>query len=316
MLIRGSVALLLLITCAIAAHAAGVPLLYFKGMDQVRNAQYREAIGTATALQRTFPDQPFSSLLAIEAYWGLIYCETGHINEREIWNLADVKTSPYDEDYFQAIDAALKTSAALREDNKSDRQALAATMLYDGMARGARARIFALREQTMSSAGEAKRMRSDLLEAVKADPNLSTEAGFGLGTYNYYTDALSPILKFFRFLLRIPGGSRKRGLEQLRSAALGSALWHTEAKFELARILGVREGDHKAALELFEQLAGEFPNNPLYSLSAAYQAEQVGNESAAIQLAGKAASAASRVSGACGARWQQASKGALERMQK
>jgi len=158
-------------------------------------------------------------------------------------------------------------------------------------------------------------MRADMMETVAKDPQLEPEASLGLGSYNYYADALSPILKLFRVFLGFPGGNRNKGLEQLRSSSAKSALLGDQAKFELARILGVREGRHSEAFILFQELTARYPENPLFALSAAYQAEGDGQQSAAVEYARKAQEAAAKSEADCRERFIEASKGALDRMQ-
>jgi hypothetical protein len=309
---RAATALLLCASAAILpAREAAPPALFQQGLEQVRDGKYKEALETSGALEKSFPKQPFAALVAMESYWGMIYCRTGHINSREIWNLADQKTSSYDKPFFEAIQKALDLSREMRRKPES----AAAGALYAGLAHGARSRLYALREQGLTSASEAKQMRADLLEAVAKDPQLEPDAGLGLGTYNYYADALSPILKLFRFLLGIPGGNRERGFEQLRISLAQSAVLGDQAKFELARIYGVREGRHAEALKLFQELAARYPDNSLYTLSAAMQAEAAGQTNAAIGYAQKSLEAASKMEPVCRERFLGASQGSLERLQ-
>ena len=311
--LRRSVAgiLFCMVPCLAAAQPLDVPASFQQGLVEIRNGRFRQAIETSQALRSAFPQHPLAVLIAAEAYWAMIYCQTGHINSREIWNEADTKTSSYDKEFFQAVDKALELSQQMRLHPAS----AAAGALYAGLARGARARLYALREQSLKSATEAKQMRADLLEAVAKDPQLEPDADLGLGTYNYYADALSPILKLFRLVLRIPGGDRQKGLEQLRTASEQAVLWKEEAKYELARIYGVREGRHSEALSLVQELAERHPANPLYALFAGFQAEAGGKGSAAIEYCQKAAEAAAKMESDCRERWLEASKGALVRLQ-
>lgn len=288
-----------------------VPALFQQGLRQARDSKFHQAIETSGALRTGFPQQPFAALLATEAYWGMIYCQTGHINSREIWNLADTKTSPYDKEFLQAVNQALQFSQQLRLKPES----AAAGSLYAGLARGARARLYALRGQSLPSASESKQMRADLLEAVAQDPQLAPDADVGLGAYNYYADVLSPILKVFRIFFGIPGGSREKGLEQLHTASSQSALWGEEAAYELARIYGVREGRHSQAFPLFKELAERYPGNPIFALSAAYQAEADGQRHTAIEYSQKARDAAAKMEADCRPRMIEAAQGALDRLQ-
>jgi hypothetical protein len=297
--------------CWAVAQPLDVPAPFQQGLAEIHNARFRKAIETSQALRNTFPQNPLTFLIAAEANWGMIYCQTGHITSREILNLVDTKTSSYDGAFFQAADRALELAGQMRLKPES----AASGALYAGLARGARARLYALREQGLKSASEAKDMRANLLEAIEKDPQLAPDAFLGLGTYNYYTDVLSPVLKMFRWFLRIPGGNREKGLDQLRTASAQAALWREEAKYELARIYGVREGRHAEAWPLFQDLSRRYPENPLYALFAGLQAEGAGDQSAAIEYSQKAGEAAAKLDGDCGERMKKAAQGAVERLQ-
>lgn len=303
-----------LLWLSLPVQAAGglpdLPPAILEVLRELRNGQYEPALEASRRLERSHPHDLLPHLLAAEAYWQLIYCETGHITSREIWNTADQNTSSYDEAFFATVEEALEAIEPLLED--PDRAATG--FLYSGIVRGMRGRLYSFRRQVRQSASEGKRMRSDLLEAVDQDAALAPDAYLGLGSYNYYADVLSPLLKFFRFFLGIPGGDRREGLEQLRTASEQAALLAPEAQFELARILGVREGRHTEAMERFRTLSELYPGNALYALSAAYQAEQAGHKEASVQLVRRAIVALEKRSGPCAERLSEAAHGALLRL--
>ena len=280
------------------------------GLQQVRSGRYQEALETSRSLKKSLPDHPLPDLVAAEAYWGLLFCETGHITAREVWHVADRKTSSYDKPFLEAVEKALAASERLR--GAPERAARGA--LYSGLARGVRARLYTLREAKLQSASEGKQMRADLLEAVEQDEQLAPDASLGLGAYNYYADVLSPLLKVFRFFMGIPGGDRERGLEQLQIAAQQARLAGPEAQFELARIYGIRENRHPEALRLLEQLGEQSPGNALYVLAAAYQAEKTGRKLLALEYLQKALHAAETMDAVCRERLHNAAQGALNRL--
>ena len=303
--------LLCLIPCLTFAASLEVPPPLQQVMRQIRNGKYLQAIESIKARQGEFPQDPLAYLIAGEAYAGIIFCQTAHINSREIWNVADIKTNPYDNGFLKAEETALELGRQLRLNPKS----AAVGALYTGLAHGARSRLYLLRDQSLKSASEGKLMRTDLLEAIDQDSQLAPDAYMGLGTYNYYADVLSPILKLFRFFLMIPGGDRELGLEQLRTASERSVLLSEEARYELGHIYGVRESNHSEALSLYKDLAARYPNNPLYALSACYQGEQAGEQNTAIEYCQKASKAvADGDDGGCRERVGTAAGSALERL--
>src|SRR5579885_816348 len=239
-------ALALASTAADAQPLQIAPPLH-QALQEIRNSNFRQAAEDTTRLQEQSPQDPLPFLLTAEAYWGMIYYQTGHITPKEIWNVSDMKKSEHDKDFLQAADQAIEITEQMKK--RSGSTALA--KFYGGYAHGAKARFYALREQSMKSASEAKQMRADLLDASALDTSLVPDADLGLGTYNYYADVLSPILKLLRWFAGIPGGNREKGLHQLHTALQQATLWNVEAQYELARIYGVREDQHSDALALF-----------------------------------------------------------------
>ncbi|MBI4463243.1 MAG: DUF3808 domain-containing protein [Acidobacteria bacterium] len=279
-------------------------------LERVHQGYYEQAIATARELQADFPEHPIPSMITAEAYFGLIYCETGHITSREIWNVAERKTSSYDRKFFEAVEKSLERSQKMRQEPET--AALGA--LYAGLARGARARLYTLRGEKMNAASEGKQMRADLLEAVAQDRNLASDADLGLGAYNYYADILSPLLKVIRFFLGIPGGDREEGLEQLQTAAEHASLVPVEAQYELARIYGLYEKRHAEALRMLQKLSEQYPQNALYLLSAAYQADLAGQKNVAVEYVRKAMEAAKTMDGVCRQRLGEVGQEALKRL--
>ena len=292
-------------------NALAVPEALVQGLQQVHRGHYEQALETSRNLQASLDGHPLLYLLRAEAYWGLIYCETGHITSEQVWHVADKKASAYDNEFFQAAQQALGAGRHMRQDAAT----AAVGALYSGLARGVRSRLYALRKQSRKSASEAKQMRADLLEAIAKNPQLAPDAYLGLGAYNYYADALSPFLKFIRFFLGIPGGDRQEGLRQLRIAAAQASLVATEAQYELGRIYGIQEGRHAEALPWLRNLSEQYPENGLYALAAGYQAEQAGQKPVAMEFIQKAEKAAREMEGPCRQRLGAAARVALERLQ-
>lgn len=294
-----------------AAAPLDVPARLRQGLEQVRGGQYQSALNSYHHLRQEFPNHPLSYLIAAEAHWNLIFCETGHITSAEIWNVASVKKSTYDKEFQQDTERALEVARALRSEEGSE----ALGNFYVGLAHGVQARLYTLRAEALKSGGEGKQMRSSLLDAINEDPELAPDASVGLGAYNYYADVLSPLIKFFRFFMMIPGGDRQKGMEQLEAASQGAMLLSPEARYELARILGLREGRHADALALFAGLSEHYPTNAFYPLSAAFEAEQAGKKQAAKDFAELALRAAHGMDAVCRNRLEPSARDALLRLQ-
>lgn len=317
------------------------------GFELVRNGHYTQALEAARRAAVAAPADPLPLLLEAQARFDLIFCQTGHINARELWHavdhLDDNDKTPHDTPFAQAL-----TQAGVLADRMKRVPATAAEgHFFDGGVHGYRARLATLREQNLPSGREGKRMREELLAAAAADPSLAPETDFGLGLYNYYADSLSPIVKLFRFFLLIPGGDLERGLAQLHHAAEARSLAQTsaqqpagngssngnnhspaggenghapailmqpEARWELARIVGVREGRHEEAVQLLTPLVELYPDNALFALLATQEAEGSGNLELARTFSEKAERAAGRIDPACRPRLEPATRDAATRI--
>ena len=93
--------------CLAADGPLDVPAPFHQTFEQIHQGQYQPALAASRELEKNFPGNPLANLLAAEAYWGLIYCETGRINARQVWYVADRKTSRWDAEFFPAPDPAL-----------------------------------------------------------------------------------------------------------------------------------------------------------------------------------------------------------------
>lgn len=137
--------------------------------------------------------------------------------------------------------------------------------LARGAAHGARSRLALFRLQRSEAARAAVRMREDLLAARGLDPH-SKDALFGLALYDYYGDVLPRMLKLLRFLARMPGGDRERGLRSLAEAENGSLFHHTEVQAQIYEIHAFYEKSPDLALRAIEALRRRYPGSPLWAL--------------------------------------------------
>jgi hypothetical protein len=306
---------LIVVLLALPPQAAGQALQLEAplrdALERLRSGRYRETVATARGLEHQFPAHPLPPLMEAEAYAGLIFCQTGHINSREIWHSAETKTTAFDEAFFSAVERAVERGEAMRE--VPETAALGA--FYQGLAHGVGARIHTLRGEALRSGRQGKEMRAALLEAVEQDASLQADAQVGLGVYNYYADVMSPLIKLFRFFLMIPGGDREAGLEQLRTASQQAALLEPEARLELARILGLRENQPVEALTLLRELSDQYQENALHALMAAIQAERIGEKPVAAEYARRAAASANEMDDVCRSRLQPVADEALLRLE-
>jgi hypothetical protein len=161
-----------------------------------------------------------------------------------------------------ADDAVARADALLARD-ADDVRALFAR----GAAHGALSRYHLFRLHRTDAARAAVRMREDLMRVRALDPG-HRDALFGLGLYDYYGDVLPRAARILRFLARIPGGDRERGLASIEDAASGTTLHATEARVQLFEIYAFYEDRPGRAMDQLEELRRRYPSHPLWALKA------------------------------------------------
>lgn len=132
---------------------------------------------------------------------------------------------------------------------------------YLGGALGARAQWRALRGSTLAAARDGKRIKAALERALALDPSLQ-DAYFGIGLYHYYAAVAPAAVRILRWLLLLPGGDRRQGLDEMLRARAGGQLLRSEADYQLHLVYVWYEKQPERALELLEGLIERHPHNP------------------------------------------------------
>lgn len=229
-----------------------------EGLQMIFRGEPARAIEIARRIQQKQPDHPVGYLLEANAMWWTFYCEACEIK----WNMVDAwkrAKLPADAEYFKLVDRAIQLADA--EVSKND---TAEMRLYAGFGWALRARLHGLRDERMALARTGVKARTNFLRAIELDPDLA-DAYTGIGLYNYYADALSPFIKFLRWFMGIPGGSKKEGVRQLEIGMKGE-LTGIEAQFYLSKCLRNYDQKYERAAELMQNLTERFPRNPIFHL--------------------------------------------------
>jgi tetratricopeptide (TPR) repeat protein len=245
-----------------------------QGLDTLMNGDPDEAIKIFRTIEQQNPNSPLGYLLDADATWWKIYLTTADLVDPDVFDVLLSSSSPYDSHFHDLINVAIKKARKRIHDH----QDVARNQLYEGLAYALRARFFGLRDSDFSTARAAKRMRSLLLSAHQADPSLA-DADAGLGLYNYFVDTLPTIIKMLKFLIGLPPGNRELGLSQQQNAADHGDLVRAEAKFYLAKDYSrTSEQQYAKSLQLFQQLANEYPRNLLWELLTGTLQVRLGHE--------------------------------------
>ena len=129
---------------------------------------------------------------------------------------------------------------------------------YLGGAYAARVQWRVLRDEKLAAARDGKNIKVALERAIELDPDLE-DAYFGIGMYKYYADVAPAAAKVLRFLLLLPGGDRKEGLEQMLRARNRGRLLQGEADYQLHVIYLWYERQTPRALQLLAGAARALP---------------------------------------------------------
>src|SRR6185436_2108114 len=173
--------------------------------------------------------------------------------------LLDPESRALDEEFAAAADRAIRTAQAWTERSPDDPE----PWFYLGAAYAARVQWRVLRNEKLAAARDGKNIKLALERAIELDPTLE-DAYFGVGMYKYYADVAPAAAKFLRFLLLLPGGDRKEGLDQMLRARSRGRLLQGEADYQLHVIYLWYERQTPRALQLLQSLHDRYPANPQF----------------------------------------------------
>ena len=169
-----------------------------------------------------------------------------------------------DAEFQRRVDAVIAATErwAAREPKSAE------AFFFLGASYGARVQWRVLRGERLAAARDGKRIKESLERALALDPSLQ-DAYFGIGLYRYYADLAPSLLKFFRWLLLLPGGDRARGLREMERARESGTLLRGETDYQLHLVYIWYENRIDDALGLLGELRKRYPHNPLFLQAAA-----------------------------------------------
>jgi len=165
-------------------------------------------------------------------------------------------------EYKKRIDRTIQVA----EDHINHISATSNDFFYLGGALGFKGRFELMRGKWLSSFFLSRDAIDALETCIEMEPN-NRDVLLGLGIFDYYTAHLSGALKFLTYLL-LHKGSKKEGLRKLHLAASEAIFSQTEAKSMLLHIYLFIEKDFAKALELAQDLARKYAQNPRYMVLA------------------------------------------------
>jgi hypothetical protein len=226
-----------------AAARAALGLVY--------DGDFHGAEAGLCALAREHPDDPVLPYLqALAREWRLEQDPESRAGDAEALALAD---------------RALALAGARLARDPADGRAL----LARGGAHGVKSRLHLFRWEKGPASREAVRMREALVTARAAGTE-GLDLDFGLGLYDYYADTLPRFFRLVAFVLRIPGGDRERGIEEVARVARGGSLFHDdEARVQMYDIHSYFERKPDRALPWIREMWRRHPGWPIWGLKLA-----------------------------------------------
>lgn len=149
----------------------------------------------------------------------------------------------------------------------------ATAFLYRGWAYMNKAQTHLIARRMRAAAGASRRAKSDLDTFYEYHPQGDPDAATVLGAYLYYADTLPGFFKFLRWLVRVPGGDRERGLELVRDGAAGDGYTSQDAKLILAVTYFLFDGNLEDGRRMLAEAAKQYPRHPwvvVYSSALAF----------------------------------------------
>ena len=217
-----------------------------RGINDIYNIEFAKADKEFDEVIRLMPDHPAGYFFQAMTQWWRI--------------LSNFEDESHDKEFLGALDKVVNMCEKRLDKDENDVTAL----FYKGGAVGFEGRLRANRGSWLAAANDGLVALPAIRKAFKLDPT-NSDVLLGMGIYNYYADVIPgqyPIIK--PVMIFLPGGDKKKGLEQLEIAAQKARYAKVEAMYFLLQTYFSYERQFVRALEIAQQLHNKYPRNPLF----------------------------------------------------
>jgi tetratricopeptide (TPR) repeat protein len=217
-----------------------------RGIEHVYNIEFDQADKDFAEVVRLMPDHPAGYFFEAMTEWWRI--------------LSNFDDESHDKGFIGMLDKVVEVCDKRLEKNEND----VAALFFKGGAIGFRGRLRANRGAWLAAANDGLVALPAIRKANRLEPS-NNDVLLGMGMYNYYADVIPsqyPIVK--PLMLFLPGGDKKKGLEQLELAAQKARYAKVEAMYFLLQTYFTYEKQYVRALEIARELHARFPKNPLF----------------------------------------------------
>ncbi len=216
------------------------------GIDFIYNFEFDKADSIFDEVIKLRPNHPVGYFFKAMVIW-----------ERIISNFDNTSL---DDKFYDALEKVISMCDKILDENPNDVTAI----FFKGGSVGFRGRLRANRGEWLSAANDGVIALPLVQKAYKLAPN-NYDVLLGIGIYNYYAEVVPEKYPFVKpFMLFIPKGDRKKGLEQLTLASLYSKYAKIESTYFLVQNYLTFEKDYVKALELATKLHTKYPKNSLF----------------------------------------------------
>jgi len=217
-----------------------------KGIDRIYNLEFEKADQEFAEVVRLQPQHPAGYFFQAMTEWWRI--------------LSNFDDESRDKRFIGMLDRVVELCEQRLDKNEDD----VAALFFKGGAVGFKGRLRANRGAWLLAANDGLVALPAIRKAFKLDPQ-NFDVLLGMGIYNYYADVVPsqyPVVKPLTIFL--PGGDKKKGLEQLELAAQKARYAKVEAMYFLLQTYFMYEKQYVRALELARELHNKFPQNTIF----------------------------------------------------
>jgi tetratricopeptide (TPR) repeat protein len=224
-----------------------------RAYDLILDARFDEAGQALEQACGPAPPEACQVLAAAAAWWQIHLDPDDHAR---------------DPAFVDTVERAIRNTHAWVDRAAEDPEA----WFYLASAYGARVQWRVLRGERLAAARDGARIKDALERALVLEPRFD-DAYFGLGLYKYYAAVAPAAARFLRALLRLPGGNRAEGLQDMLRARAHGRLLQGEADYQLHVIYLWYERDVPQAVARLQALEARYPGNPHFTIQLAHVRE-------------------------------------------
>jgi tetratricopeptide (TPR) repeat protein len=164
----------------------------------------------------------------------------------------------------------------------------AAAYLYRGWAYMNKAQTQLIAGHMRAAAGSSRHGKGDFDKFYEYHPQGDPDAATVLGAFLFYADTLPGFFKFIRWLVRVPGGDRDRGIALLKEGAEGRGYTYPDALLLLGVTYYLFDGNLEDSSRILREAVERYPNHPWvveYTASMSYVFPEFTGQAIAYQSA-------------------------------